>query len=336
MNTLEPINVKYWELLFSASELGHKGGLDYSSKCPICGDSKKKKNLKRCHLFTKPTWDHDVVHCFNCGWKGNMYSLLETVSPTLYNSYKNERRSTSLDLLKPKEQEVRQDFKVDVSFFDNLRELPPALFELPTQFEYITKGDEFYEYIKSRGLTDEQINMFRKCNTDIVYNNQRVALVGYIILPLWCNDKVYGFQARSIKDKKFYTFIPEENHGYKVWNWFNVDVTQPVYVFESYFDALSSGLTNIVAQLGATLSEDRLKEVKEVIFVLDNQFVDPTARTESIKYAKRGHKVMIWPKGIKYKDFNDMLKKGADVIKIASFIKKHIEQGLTAEVKLKI
>jgi hypothetical protein len=277
-----------------------------------------------------------VVHCFNCGWKGNVYSLLESVSPSLYNSYKNERRAVSLDLLKPKEYKPQEEIKIDVSFFDSVRELPKNLFDLPDVFKQIEHGDPYYEYLKGRGMSDDKISMFLKSEGDIVYNNQRVQLNGYIVLPLRCLDKVYGFQVRSIKDKKFYTFIPEENHGYKVWNWFNIDVNKPVYVFESYFDALSSGLDNIVAQLGATLSEDRLKEVKEAIFVLDNQHIDPTAKAESIKYAKRGHKVMVWPKGIIYKDFNDMLKKGAEVSKIANFIQKNIDQGLTAEIKLRL
>jgi len=338
MEKLEDINVKYWELA-NAGNLGHHSNRDYSAKCPICGDSQKKKKLKRCHLFTKAGWDHDVIHCFNCNWKGNMYTFLETVNPHLYNSYKNEKRATSLNNLvrtqQPKEEEPLPD--IDVSFFDSVRQSPPKVFDLPEQFKVIEQDDEFYKYLMSRCMTPKQINMFRKCDGIITYNGQNIALEGYIILPLWYNDKVYGFQARSIKDKMFYTFVPEENHGYKVWNWFNVNVDETIYVFESYFDALSSGLDNVVAQLGATLSEDRLNEVNDIVFVLDNQRVDPTAKVESIKYAKKGHKVMIWPPNkIKFKDFNEILKSGGTREKISEFIKRNIDEGLTAEVKLKV
>lgn len=340
MNTLEQINVKYWELLFNNNELGHKSNRDYAAKCPVCGDSKKKKNLKRCHLFTKTVWDHDKIHCFNCGWSGNMFSMLELISPSLYDSYKNERRSESLNDLQSlytKKEDNEEDNlpDINVDFFDKVRVKPCNLFDVPTQFKEIVYNDDYYNYLVGRKMTDEYIKLFMRCEGMIDYNGQKVDLNGYIILPLWCGDKLYGFQARHLVNKQFYTFIPEENSGFKIWNWFNVDVEQPVYVFESYFDAMSSGLTNIIAQLGATLSEDRLDELDEPVFVLDNQRIDPTANTESIKYIRRGYKVMVWPKkGIRYKDFNEILKNGGTTEKISKFILSNIDDGITAELAL--
>ena len=313
--------------------------MDYSAKCPVCGDSKSKK-LKRCHLFTKASWDHDKVHCFNCGWKGNMFSLLELISPSLYNSYKNEKRSDSFNALSNSHKEVKSiedDIVINLDCFDSLRARPPKLFDLPSEFKDIEVGDDFYNYLKSRKMTDEIIQLFKKCNSSITYNGQLVELNNYIILPLWCDKQVYGFQARHISHKQFYTFIPEENSGYKVWNWFDVYIDEDLYIFESYFDALSSGLPlkNIVAQLGATLSVERLKESKKPIFVLDNQRIDPTARVESLKYIRMGYKVMVWPnKNIKYKDFNDILKNGGNLEKISNFIKSNIDDGITAEISL--
>jgi hypothetical protein len=341
MNSLEQINIKYWELLFGGADLGRSTTKDYSAKCPVCGDSKKNKRMKRCHLFTKNDWDHDKVHCFNCGWMGNMFSLLETVSPSLYNAYKNERRGQSFsDLIKTKEPEKEKEIevKIDVSVFDNLRESPYELFDLPPQFKEIEVGDEYYDYLKSRKMTDDIISMFRKCNDKIVYQGNEMLLEKYLIIPLWCGNKVYGYQARSIRDKQFYTFIPDENSGYKVWNWFKLDMNKTIYVFESYFDALSSGLDNVCAQLGATLSVDRIKEGKEnIVFVLDNQRVDPTAKTETIKYIKQGHRVMVWPnKNIKFKDFNEILKSGGNRERISHFIKTNIDDGITAEISLKV
>jgi hypothetical protein len=338
MNRLDTLNIKYWELLFNSQEIGHKGTKDYAARCPICGDSKKNKRLKRCHLFTKDSWDHDKVHCFNCGWKGNMFSFLEAVNPHLYNAYKNEKRTQSFNsLTRPVQKKKETDINIDTSFFDDRREMPKVLFNVPEQFKEIEVGDEFYQYLKKRKMTDEHIKQFRKCNDSIIYNGEEVALKGYIVLPLWCRGKIYGFQARSIKDKRFYTFIPEQNSGFKVWNWFQIDIEKPVYVFESYFDALSSGLDNVTAQLGATLSEDRLKEASKVVFVLDNQRLDTTAREETIKYIKRGFQVMIWPNtNIKYKDFNEILVSGGSRDKISKFITQNINEGLTAEISLKV
>ena len=351
MEKLDDIDVKYWEILFSQQDIGHRGRVDYSARCPICGDSKKHTNMKRCHLFTKREWDHCKVHCFNCGWKGNMYKFLEEVSPYLYSSYKNEKRSTSLNKLyerreykpsiaeQPDAMNIISHEDCQVTEHDLLNEfnlaLPPVLYDVPPNFNEIEENDIYWDYLKGRGMSKE-IHLFKKCSDSIVYNDNEISLDGYVILPLMCYDKMYGFQIRSVEGKSFYSFIPEQNAGFKVWNWFNVDHSQPVYIFESYFDALSSGLINVTAQLGASLNEDRIKETKDPIFVLDNQNVDPTAKKVLLQQVKLGHKVMIWPKGIEPKDFNDILRKGAERIKISLFITNNIHQGMKAELKLKL
>jgi len=339
MNKLEDIDVKYWELLFTSDELGKKNDMDYAARCPICGDSKKRKNLKRCHLYTKNDIDYSIVHCFNCGWKGNMYKLLELVNPYLYNAYKNEKRTQSLNSLKKSYVKKEKEFKINTDFI-NANKLnkskPPILFKLPDEIKNIKKNDEYYNYLKSRKISDNYIKMFKCVNGTILYNNQRIELKKYIILPLYYdNELIYGFQARSITSKRFFTFIPFENHGFKVWNWFNVNLNEPIYVFESYFDAMSSGLKNVIAQLGATLSENIKKEIKnDLIFVLDNQNIDETAKRELLKYCNEGYKVMIWPKNIKFKDFNEILCAGASSEKISKFIKKNINEDITAKVML--
>lgn len=354
MEKLDDIDVKYWEILFSGADIGHKGTMDYSARCPICGDSKKKTKLKRCHLFTKRDWDHCKVHCFNCGWRGNMYSFLETVSPYLYSSYKNEKRATSLNTLVKKHSELRSFAEQpeamnilknyeddDITEEELLRQeshltLPPLLFDMPPIFNDIEENDEYWNYLTNRGMSPSDIARFKKSKDSIVYNEKEVSLDGYIILPLMCYDKLYGFQIRSIEGKSFYSFIPEQNAGFKVWNWYSVDHSKPVYVFESYFDALSSGLDNVTAQLGASLNEDRLSETTDPIFVLDNQNVDETARKVLMQQTKLGFKVMIWPKGIKPKDFNEILKKGGKREKISSFIQSNIHEGIKAELMLKL
>ena len=341
MTNLEYINVKYWELMFSSKDLGHKSNKDYSARCPICGDSSKNKRLKRCHLFTKDTWDHDKIHCFNCGWSGNMYSFLNETSPRLYESYVSERRRENLESLRDDFKPKKEEFdisSIDVSFLDNTddRTPPNKLFDKPEQFKEIEENDIFYNYLKSRKIPDNYIKSFYKCNDKINYNNQDILLENYIIIPLKYKNQLYGFQARSISKKQFYTFIPEENSGFKIWNWEDIDLNEPVYIFESVFDAISSGQTNILSQMGATISYDRLKEIKEPIFALDNQNIDPTANKESIKYVQEGYKVMIWPNSSKdFKDFNKILEKGASLERIKTFIDNNIDDGLTAEIKLK-
>ena len=132
-----------------------------------------------------------------------------------------------------------------------------------------------------------------------------------LIIPLWANEEeglVYGFQARNTETKFFYTYIPEENTGYKVWNHsFNISEKKTVFCFESVFDAKSSGLpTNkVIAALGADLNDERISDYKEVIFCLDNQFKDTASKMKSQELLKAGHRVFIWPVTVKEKDANE-------------------------------
>jgi len=121
------------------------------------------------------------------------------------------------------------------------------------------------------------------------------------------------------------------NIGYKIWNWFNIDKSKPVYIFEGIFDALSLGYNNVIAAIGATIPIERIKELKEPIFVSDN---DKTGVLNSIKYSNLGHKVYIQPSKYREKDLNQLKlnNRGLDLKKI---VDENLFSGMMAEIRLK-
>lgn len=68
----------------------HKQDLDIACKCPVCGDSRTRKNLKRLHLYQKG--DVINVNCFNgdCSVK-NMtpYRFFEYYNSRVFEQFKN-------------------------------------------------------------------------------------------------------------------------------------------------------------------------------------------------------------------------------------------------------
>jgi len=93
--------------------------------------------------------------------------------------------------------------------------------------------------------------------------------------------KWYGFQALGYKEKRFFVYLLNGNSSWKVENWDNIDLNEDVYIFESIYDRLSSGIKNSIAILGASLHENRLKELKKPIFCFDNFHIDKKALTET-------------------------------------------------------
>jgi len=236
------------------------------------------------------------------------------------------------------------DFGGPVSVKENKQEKPKYPIEDETGLKLIKPlpyfsdiPDEAKEYLNQRGLEPQEDWEYSPKGNEIVFNGAKQVLSEYIIIPLTKDGLWYGFQALAWKQKRFFVYMVTGNSGFKAWNFYNIDKEKPVYIFESIYDALSSGLDNVIAQLGANLGEDRLKELKEPIFCLDNQRVDQKSHEETIKYLERGYKCFIWPEGSeKFKDTNDLRKIKVPYEKISSMILKNINSGMMGTLKMKM
>ena len=64
-------------------------------RCFKCGDSKRNKSKTRGYFFEHK--GHYVYKCHNCGFSCNVYSVLETISPTLAKEYAFEKFNKLFD-----------------------------------------------------------------------------------------------------------------------------------------------------------------------------------------------------------------------------------------------
>lgn len=331
---MNPLNEKFFRLIHTSSEKHSE--LDISARCDICGDSKKDKTKKRLHLYTKPNWDNDSINCFNCGYTGTPYQYFKEYHPEIFNQYKNEINNNKLESINflglfetsketESSKEIISSFKLDIL-------TPPFLFNKPTLKEL---PEVAREYLNKRGLVPEDNWVYSDGLINI--NGTELRLFNHIIIPFTYLDKWYGFQAVNIEKKQYFIYLPVENNGFKIWNLYNIDYSEPVYIFESILDAKSSGHKNIVAVMGITINEEILKLFSNPIFCFDNQQIDEASYRESEKLLKQGKSVFIWPKSSKsFKDFNDIAKKRVQPEKIARFIDTNIFSGIEGLIKLKL
>lgn len=319
---MNPIDVRYFKLAVGESRIKHETPTDITVRCPICGDSKKSRNKARMHLYMRN--GKALVNCFNeCSCTNKtVYKFLKDYYPNLLENYKQETFGNRIKEIK------ELDFSGGVGFelIDTPEEKPKTLFDLSQYFE---KSERVYDYIESRGLewspTLGDVYLGKK----ITLNGKFYNIDDFIVIPLYCGDKWYGFYSRSMKEHRFQTFIIDE--GFKLWNFYNIDKSKTVYVFEGIFDALSvynSGITNVVACLGATPPLSLLEGL-DVVFCFDN---DRTGYLNSIKYLKKGFKVLCYPENIKEKDMNEILKTGVNV---KDLILNNQVSGILGEIKIK-
>lgn len=323
------IGKKFFKMAIGGS-IKKETDVDITARCPVCGDSQRKKNSARLHLYEKS--GVELIHCFNgdCELNTNktMYSFLRDFYPEFLPQYKRETFGSRIEDLKSPAGNDLADLIKDLKT-EKPKEKPVQTIDLKPFLTPLSESQEGINYLKNRGIEYKSDWYFGHQDLkigDITYN-----ITNSIVLPLYYNDEMYGFYSRSINTKNFVTFMQDVNIGYKIWNWFNVNLDEPVYIFEGIFDAISSGKKNIIALIGAKLPEERLKEIKYPVFCLDN---DKTGMLNAIQYANKGARVYVQPNDIPEKDMNEIMLNHED-LNIPQMIDNNLHAGLSAVTRLK-
>ena len=329
--SLAPVDIKFFKMAVGVGNLGKITDSDISARCPVCGDSRKSKQKKRLHLYEKNGLTQ--VSCFNGDCPAHnktVYSFLRDFYPQYLPQYKTETFSRNIDKLKSSSGTLgslvtkQEEPKI---------EKPVQTQDLSPYMMHLKDSDDGVLYLRNRGIEyrPQRWGKWYFGTQDLKIGDVLYKIKDSVVIPLYWESEMYGFYSRSIKEKSFITYMSDANVGYKIWNWFKVDKSRPVYIFEGIFDAISSGKTNIIALLGAKLPEDRLKELKDPVFCLD---ADRTGLINAMEYAKRGFKVYIQPKTIKEKDFNEIMLNHPE-LNLSELIDQNIYSGVSAQIRIK-
>ena len=327
---LSRTDIRFFKMAVGTERLGKETSVDIVARCPVCGDSQTNKNKKRLHLYWKNNLTN--VHCFNgdCPVQNKtVYSFLKNFFPSLLEQYKRENFSNRIEKLS--EGDVFESLnKSDNSNKTSDTNDDVLLHDLTPYLRDISEVPEALEYIKGRKMqySPDRYGKWYFGYQDLKIGEKIYKITDSVVIPLYKENKMYGFYSRSIKSKEFYTYNPDANVGYKVWNWFNIKKDEPVFIFEGIFDAISGGLPNSIAMMGAKIPVERLKELKKPIFVLDD---DKTGRINSINYANMGYDVFVQPHGYA-KDMNANLLNGVDT---TSLILNNIYGNISAITRIK-
>ncbi len=332
------INKRYFLLAVSGTKIGKTSNVDIAVRCPICGDSQKNKNSTRLHLYHKN--GKDGIQCFNgdCEINGrvvNVYNFLKNFYPNLLENYKRENFIQNMNHLSADSidvfADIAENIKSNQQSIQTNQQKPVLTHNLFQYFENIIEHEEAISYLAKRGFdyfNSKYDWYFGK--QDLKIGDKLYKLTNALIIPLYYGDEMYGFYSRNIYNKEFFTYMPEQNIGFKIFNWFQIDKKEETLITEGIFDCLSINYQNKIALMGAKIPEERLKELSNPIFVLDN---DKTGILNSIEYAKRGFKVYIQPNDYREKDMNELMLNHPN-LDIYQMIKENTFSGILAVVKL--
>ena len=294
----------------------------YNFRCPICGDSKKNQNKKRCWALTKKDRNNLVMFCHNCGEVPAIFKyFLKEVNSVIYNEFCKKEKEDYIKTLndgklfeKPKSQaNINIDTPIQYQFKLNQKYFKPA-----------RNYEKAINFCKERNILDK-IDSLYYC----IHPNNLCS--GMVIFPCYMNDgkTLYAFSARHTDLKRFY--IHSKNDSFKVFNIFNVNLNENVFIFESIIDSYT--VDNSIACLGADISKNILKMIKKPIFCFDN---DITGRKKTLKYLKEKHTCLIYPENFKYKDFNEALCNGWTKERLNTLLQTNIQSGLLGETLINL
>lgn len=316
-----------------------KNGNNYNFRCPICGDSKRKRTKRRGYLLLKS--NSYIYYCHNCnvGKEGTGISFenfLKEYQPTLYRDYVKEKLfdKKKEEITEPKQSEKQKNFVSGLNILKGLERVVD-----------IEKRNDIIDFLEERRLPScfvkglyytydfqKYVNEYIKTKFESPVKETR------IVIPCFNKDKkLVALQGRSLYniDSKYITITVIEEE-IKLWNVDKINTDEDVYIFEGVFDACF--IKNSVSTLGAGFNVDEIRKyIDKRVFVFDNDFrYNKQVKNIIEKVIDDGERVVILPKKIKEKDVNKMVQHGYSVKQVLKIIKENVYQGAEAKIRLSL
>lgn len=213
-------------------------GLHYSNKgqisfnCPVCDEGRGKHNLEINYIS-------NVYKCWSCGEIEGTHGSLGK----LFDKFGTKKQKKLFNILKPDQVETKKQKKKPKLV------IPESYTKFKDSSLVYPVRRQAYNYLKSRGITDEIIEKF-----DIGFCD-RGSHIGRIIIPSY-NKKgdLNYYVGRSWDPKSKNKYRNPEAEKDQIIFWENlIDWNKDIYLVEGAFDGMF--LDNPVVMLGKHMSE---------------------------------------------------------------------------------
>jgi len=307
----------------------------YEGGCPLCREGHSWGKKRRLYYIVKD----NSVFCHNCGWSSSPLKWISEVEGVSQFDIIREAKNIEHDFV-PRDVEIEKE--------QNLASLPGDCINLydKAQTAFYSNDKKIIkacEYIKKRRL-DTAINRPKSlwfCKDDPIHKNR-------IIIPFYEDNEIIFYQSRSLfsNDKKP-KYLSKLNSEKSVFNYSNISsVCNKIFIFEGPIDSFFvqngvaiGGIQSTSKNTFTPLQQSQIDRYPfyDKIWVLDNQYIDESAKQKTLILLKEGHSCFIWPRELKMlKDFNDICIKGKRDEITSLFIMSNTYKGVEGIVKLNL
>jgi transcription elongation factor Elf1 len=339
------IDSKYVRLVGSQLERFKEKSKDlFNCKCPLCGDSKKKKSKCRGYIYSKE--NKAFYRCFNCGASMSISTFIQTINNDLFLSYLLEKfRDNKIEVIKAPELVLEKTPE-------------QKLFETGHILKYCHKlsGNipedmyEIYDYANNRKIplasfeylyAGSDLNLIAR-NFD-KYSELKFPVFPILVIPFFDENGGCDYiQCRHINknegknDRRFTTFEVNEN-SLKIYGVDRIDWNKTVRIVEGPIDSLfvdnCLGMAGISQELLISYIKKMAK--KEIVFCYDNDYrYNKEILNQLKKRIDEGFSVLIYDKRFKWKDMNDAIKGGWSIERLNQYICERTFKSLWAKIEM--
>ena len=300
----------------------------WNSRCPICGDSQKNRSKKRLYIYAKK---QDLfVKCHNCGFGSNLGNFIKQLDPHLHSQYIVERyKAGETGQRKSKEPEFH---------FEKPKFKPqPTKINLPSIGE-LDKEHFARKYFESRKIPEsfkdkvyfaEDFKEWAQSVSKIDYSNLGKEEPRMVIPFFDMEGKLIAAQGRALgKNELRYITVKVEEDSLKIYGLDRWNPETTTYIVEGPIDSMF--LPNCLAVAGGDLQTIKMDK-ERCVLIFDNEPRNEHTVKKLMKSIDDGWMVVIWSKGKKFKDINDLIMGGLSTDEILEMINKTTMKGLEAD-----
>lgn len=320
----------------------YTGNNTYNGGCPICHEGSSFGKKKRCWWLP----DKGIIHCFNCGETWNPFNFIKAASGLSTADIAKQVQEGEYGFINlDREETVNPVPKEVLALMDTTNgTLPEDSIDLTNEAQLKFYKDnsvvhKALKYLNSRRLFTaiNRPDKYYVSLRDHTHKNRLVFPFNDI------NGKTIFYQSRAFGAnidgfREDVRYLGKAGAEKSIFNIDKVDDSiDEVFVFEGPIDAcfVKNGVATAGISKGGkdftNLQENQISILlfnHSIVWMLDNQWVDETARLKSESLLNRGESVFMWPEELKeYKDFNELcVKNSLDEVPL-SVVRKYTYQG---------
>lgn len=305
----------------------------FNFRCPICGDSSKKKNKARGYIYRKK---NDMFYkCHNCDAGKTFGGLLKITDPLLHKQYILERYSEGVAAPRAnKEPEFEfktPEFGAPDRLIDKLMDRVDTLDASHMAVEYCTQRqipkDQWHRLYHIENIKDI-------CQLNPKYKDRIKSDESRLAIPFFNEEGILtAVTLRSYGNSPLrYILVKINEDSPTVFGLDCISKSKPVKIVEGPLDSLF--LDNCIACAGTSFNKiETLNLPEDSIIIVDNQPKNKEVCNIVDRYIKSGKRVVIWPDNILEKDINEMVLAGVQTVNMEDIISNNVFQNLEAELK---